>query len=250
METRITSSDSYDLTGFHDRSTAGFGALLKMQLLSLPAPVVTFQCFICPKQTLHEPLSLRHALALRTGLCRQVTHWTIILPTPAKWKEAEWFHHRVHCFFSIGWSSVERKWKSASLDGCIESNCVQEDCTECSWWFRDPMFGKVRDSYWWPNQYVTIMTYCHSCHKCQMRTTYRNMIPLQLQYVQMIWDIVDVKTSCLCVRIGSNRGKTYKRGSGRGLSDSGGALCPAPPHMSRICRMECLPYAAEGRGEI
>ena len=49
------------------------------------------------------------------------------------------------------------------------------------------------------------------------------------------------------VRIRSNRGRTYKRGSGRGLSDSGGALCPAPPRVSRICRMDCLPYAAEGR---
>ena len=49
-----------------------------------------------------------------------------------------------------------------------------------------------------------------------------------------------------------NRGKTYKRGSGCGLSDSGGALCPAPPCVSRICRMECLPYSAEeiGRAHV
>ena len=51
---------------------------------------------------------------------------------------------------------------------------------------RDPTYQKVWDSYWWPNQYVFIGTYCRSCHKCQMRLTYHNTIPLQLQYMQMI----------------------------------------------------------------
>ena len=51
---------------------------------------------------------------------------------------------------------------------------------------RDPMFQWVRDSYWWPNQYVFIAFYCRSCHECQMRLTYRNTIPLQPQYVRMI----------------------------------------------------------------
>src|SRR5258708_17185446 len=50
----------------------------------------------------------------------------------------------------------------------------------------DPMFQRVRDSYWWPNQYMFIATYCHACHECQMRSTYRNMIPLQPQYVRTI----------------------------------------------------------------
>ena len=48
---------------------------------------------------------------------------------------------------------------------------------------RDPTYQKVRDSYWWPNQYISVATYCCSCHKCQMRSTYWNTIPLQPQYV-------------------------------------------------------------------
>src|SRR5260221_3488579 len=51
---------------------------------------------------------------------------------------------------------------------------------------RDPTFQQVCNSYWWPNQYVFIAFYCHSCHECQMRLTYRNTIPLQPQYVHMI----------------------------------------------------------------
>src|SRR5258708_16390804 len=51
---------------------------------------------------------------------------------------------------------------------------------------RDPMFQKVQDSYWWPNLYMHIATYCHLCHECQMRSTYCNTIPLQLQYVRTI----------------------------------------------------------------
>ncbi len=51
---------------------------------------------------------------------------------------------------------------------------------------RDPTFRKVHNSYWWPNQYVFIVTYCHSCHECQMRSTYCNTIPLQPQYVHTI----------------------------------------------------------------
>ena len=51
---------------------------------------------------------------------------------------------------------------------------------------RDPTFQRVRDSYWWLNQYVFIAIYCRSCHECQMRSTYRNTIPLQPQYVHTI----------------------------------------------------------------
>ncbi len=36
------------------------------------------------------------------------------------------------------------------------------------------------------------MAYCHSCHECQMRSTYQNTIPLQLQYVQTILRHFDV----------------------------------------------------------
>ncbi len=57
---------------------------------------------------------------------------------------------------------------------------AHDDTGHCS---QDPTFRKVCNSYWWPNQYVFIATYCRSCHECQMRSTYRNMIPLQPQYV-------------------------------------------------------------------
>ena len=48
---------------------------------------------------------------------------------------------------------------------------------------QDPTFQKVCNSYWWPNQYLFMATFCHSCHGCQMRSTYHNTIPLQPQYV-------------------------------------------------------------------
>ncbi len=37
---------------------------------------------------------------------------------------------------------------------------------------RDLTYQKIHDSYWWPNQYVSVATYCQSCHECQMRLTY------------------------------------------------------------------------------
>src|SRR5258708_17467483 len=60
---------------------------------------------------------------------------------------------------------------------------AHDDIGHCGW---DPTFQRVRDSYWWPNQYVFIATYCRSCHECQMRSTYHNTIPLQPQYVRTI----------------------------------------------------------------
>ena len=51
---------------------------------------------------------------------------------------------------------------------------------------QDLTFQRVHDSYWWPNQYVFIATYCQSCHECQMRSTYCNTIPLQPQYVRTV----------------------------------------------------------------
>ncbi len=60
---------------------------------------------------------------------------------------------------------------------------AHDDAGHCG---RDLTFQRVCDSYWWPNQYVFITIYCCSCHECQMRSTYRNTIPLQPQYVQTI----------------------------------------------------------------
>src|SRR5258708_5393426 len=60
---------------------------------------------------------------------------------------------------------------------------AHDDTGHCSW---DPTFQRVHNSYWWPNQYVFIATYCRSCHECQMRSTYRNTIPLQPQYIRTI----------------------------------------------------------------
>ncbi len=37
---------------------------------------------------------------------------------------------------------------------------------------RDLTYQKIHDSYWWPNQYISVATYCQSCHECQMRSTY------------------------------------------------------------------------------
>src|SRR5258705_9731588 len=51
---------------------------------------------------------------------------------------------------------------------------------------RDLMYQKIQDSYWWPNQYMSVAAYCRMCHECQMRSTYRNTIPLQPQYVRTI----------------------------------------------------------------
>src|SRR5258708_4445240 len=48
------------------------------------------------------------------------------------------------------------------------------------------MYQKIQDSYWWPNQYMSVAAYCRMCHECQMRSTYRNTIPLQPQYVRTI----------------------------------------------------------------
>src|SRR5260370_23425692 len=57
---------------------------------------------------------------------------------------------------------------------------------------RDLTYHKIWDSYWWPNLYVFVATYCRTCHECQMRSTYRNTIPLQPQYVCTILRQFDI----------------------------------------------------------
>ena len=57
---------------------------------------------------------------------------------------------------------------------------VHDDSGHQGW---DLTFHKICDSYWWPNQYIFVTAFCHSCHECQMRSTYWNTIPLQLQYI-------------------------------------------------------------------
>ena len=51
---------------------------------------------------------------------------------------------------------------------------------------RDPTFRKIRDSFWWPNMYMIVSAHCKSCHQCQMRSAYRDVVPLQPQYVRTI----------------------------------------------------------------
>ena len=48
--------------------------------------------------------------------------------------------------------------------------------------------------YWWPNMYYMVTQYCRTCHECQMRSTYRNTIPIQLQYVRSILRWFDADT--------------------------------------------------------
>jgi len=59
---------------------------------------------------------------------------------------------------------------------------------------RDPMFQKIKDSYWWPNMYLTVAQYCRTCHECQLHSIYRNTIPIQLQYVHSILRCCDADT--------------------------------------------------------
>ena len=51
---------------------------------------------------------------------------------------------------------------------------------------KDPTYKKLSDSYWWPNQYLYIANYCRTCHECQMCSSYRNKIPIELTYVWTI----------------------------------------------------------------
>ncbi len=68
----------------------------------------------------------------------------------------------------------------------IRTRIVKDTHDDAGHHGRDPTFQRVRDSYWWPNQYVFIAFYCRSCHECQMRSTYQNTIPLQPQYIHTI----------------------------------------------------------------
>jgi hypothetical protein len=51
---------------------------------------------------------------------------------------------------------------------------------------KDPTYKKLSDSYWWPNQYLYVANYCRTCHECQMRSSYRNKIPIEPTYVRTI----------------------------------------------------------------
>ena len=57
---------------------------------------------------------------------------------------------------------------------------------------RDPTFRKIRDSYWWPNMYNFVAQYCQTCHECQLRSTYRNKIPIQPQYTRTLLRRFDI----------------------------------------------------------
>ena len=48
------------------------------------------------------------------------------------------------------------------------------------------LYKKLCDSYWWPNQYLYVANYYHTCHECQMHSSYRNKIPIKPTYVQTI----------------------------------------------------------------
>ena len=51
---------------------------------------------------------------------------------------------------------------------------------------KDPTFRKLNDSFWWPNQYTTVQEYCKTCHECQMRSPYREKIPIGPTYIRTI----------------------------------------------------------------
>jgi hypothetical protein len=51
---------------------------------------------------------------------------------------------------------------------------------------KDPTYKKLSDSFWWPNQYLFVQEYCKTCHECQMRSSYRNKIPIEPTYVRTI----------------------------------------------------------------
>ena len=51
---------------------------------------------------------------------------------------------------------------------------------------KDPMYKKLSDSFWWPNQYLFVQEYCKTCHECQMHLLYRNKIPIEPTYVWTI----------------------------------------------------------------
>ena len=79
---------------------------------------------------------------------------------------------------------------------------AHDDTGHCSW---DPTLQRVCDSYWWPNQHVFIATYCCSCHECQMRSTYHNTIPLQLQYVRTILRQFDTDSVHMLISSGGQK---------------------------------------------
>ena len=51
---------------------------------------------------------------------------------------------------------------------------------------KDPTFCKLNDAFWWPNQYNSVQEYCKTCHECQMRSPYRNKVPIEPTYVRTI----------------------------------------------------------------
>jgi len=47
----------------------------------------------------------------------------------------------------------------------------------------DPMYFKLKDSYWFLNMYRFVADYCRTCHECQLRSMNKNTILIQPQYV-------------------------------------------------------------------
>ncbi len=99
--------------------------------------------------------------------------------------------HAKHFFILNGvlwWKNGTKPPLLVILNQDIRTQIVKDTHNDAGHHGRDPTFQRVcnSDSYWWPNQYMFIATYCCSCHECQMRSTYWNTIPLQPQYVHTI----------------------------------------------------------------
>ena len=73
---------------------------------------------------------------------------------------------------------------------------------------KDPTYKKLSDSYWWPNQYLYVANYCHTCHECQMHLSYRNKLPIELTYVRTIHVLHEFAANVVHMPLGK-RGLRY-----------------------------------------
>ena len=186
--------------------------LAKSKLERSPGEVKALECrWFSPETLLHDcrrmyagegeerdyeeegdKLEHQHRVKDRDGdeFWNEILAYLHLARLPSDPTEAEQIRRRSKRFFlmnNVLWRrNGSRPPLLAILSLEVRSRIVKDAHNESGHCGRDPTYQKIRDSYWWPNQFVFVAEYCRSCHECQMRSTYQNMIPLQPQYVRTI----------------------------------------------------------------
>lgn len=120
---------------------------------------------------------------------------------------------------------------------------------------RHPTYKKLADFYFWPNMYRDIAIHCRTCHECQLRSTYRPVVPINPTWVPTIFrkfnlDLVDMGiTSGGYKYIVDMRDDLSGWIEARMLASKSSADIAKFIYEDVICRFGCIPQITTDNGQ-